>query len=311
MGFLKSLLKALSSSEDGRIDTRKNEPAHARTKVPEANNASVSIPKARYSLTLEGDAERTVYTYDGSPLKGTRKGSVLYADVVTTPMRLHSDVTGSDWDSAETGGVALAVNGKVFGMTSTLEKTFKELAAAGYSVKVKIKRVGMYCEGIPQVVLMIPEPREIFHWRDACKALGREVSFEERHSDECDRAASMEDERVRLSRSCGKELPIGVDGDVFFFNDESWPGKKPESGSVNVSISSELIPTPKGSSAKPHIVVTVDGTPAVELSARNRQYSAMSHHIGERPYFANCQKYSRDDGSFAWKVTVVYLSKKE
>ena len=317
MGFLKSLFRyATKSSTPKKEATPKSKPKpkpeiEQKRADPEQPRSNIIVSKPRpYSLTLAGDSERRIYTYDGSPLKGTRKGSVLYADVITEPIRLHSDVTGSDWDSSD-GGVALAVNGAPFGMTSTLDKTFRELDEAGYSVKVKVKRVGMYCEGIPEMVLMIPDPNEVFHWRDACRALGREVPFEERHSDECERAADMENERHRLSRSSGLELPVGVDGDVFFIEDDSWHGPKPSTGYAPVEISTELIPTPKGSSAKPHISVSASGRAFVELSARNRQYQAMARHIGESPFAATCQRKLRDDGTFCWQVAVVYFSQED
>lgn len=315
MGFLKSLFRATKKKETTKKKeaAKKNSaPKHEPTHTPKEHGPQ-KAPSARkciYTLTLEGDSERRVYTYDGAPLKGTRKGSVFYADVITEPVSLHSDVTGSDWDSSS-GGVALAVNGMLFGMTSTLERTFKELAEAGYAVKVKAKRLGMYCEGIPEIVLMIPDPNEVFHWRDACRGLGREVPFEERHSEECERAAELENERHRLSRSSGLDLPVGVDGDVFFINDEDWPGAKPSNGLALVEISTELIPTPKGSSAKPHIVVSVSGEAFVEVSARNHQYSAMARHVGEKPYASTCQKHLRDDGTFCWKVTIVYFCQEE
>ena len=305
MGFLKTLFTSVkNASVQKEGSTHKHDPKSATPKksVKEAHKAKHSL----YQIVLEGDTERTVYTYDGVPLKGTRKGSTLYADVVTEHIRLHSKATGSDWDSSD-GGVALAVNGKPFGMTSTMEKTFKELKETGYDVKVKIKRLGMYCEGIPQIVLMIPEPEEIFHWRDACRALGHEVPFEDRHNEECELAAELENERHRLSRSSGLELPIGVDGDIFFINDEDWPGAKPDLGNEHVEISSAIIPTPKGSSAKPHVTVSVSGKMFVELTARNRQYPAMARHVGEKPYAATCQRYMRDDETFCWQVTVVYF----
>lgn len=310
MGLFSSLFKSARNTGKPKAEAvPKKDPKRAAPSPRQLSNKT--IPKSHlYTLTLEGDSERRVYTYDGTPLKGTRKGSVLFADVITEPTRLHSDVTGSEWNSSD-GGVALAVNGTPFGMTSTLEKTFKELAEAGYDVKVKVKRLGMYCEGIPEMVMMIPDPSELFHWRDACHVLGREVPFEERHSDECERAAELENERHRLSRSSGLQLPIGVDGDVFFINDEDWPGLKPSEGYELIEVSTEIIPTPKGSTAKPHIVVTTSGQPFVELTARNRQYQAMSRHVGEMPYAATCQRRTRDDGTFCWQIAVIYLSQED
>ena len=329
MGFLDALRKALAGKQ-GRtsIDASDIAPSLLRTTEPvtrvvdsELNFISDSdhVSDQRMTattcgddrfrasiLTLEGDEERTVYTYDGAPLKGTRKGSKFYVEVVTSPVHLHSEATGSDWDGS-TGGVALAYNGRVFGMTGALEKTFREIAAAGYWIRIKAKRVGMYCEGIPEIVLMIPDPAEIFLWRDACKGLGREVPFDERHSQECEHAAELERTRWHLSKMTGVVLPLGVDGDTLFVEDDEWVGDKPAAGTVKVDISTELIPTPKGSSAKPHVLVRCCGKAFRELSARNRQHALFLKHVGDTPYLATCKKHVRDDGTYCWKVTVVFM----
>lgn len=310
MGFLSSLFNSAKKAGKPKEEAAPTKESELSIPAPRKQSNDPSAKSRLYTLKLEGDSERRIYTYDGTPLKGTRKGSVLFADVITEPTRLYSEATGSEWDSSD-GGVALAVNGIPFGMTSTMEQTFKELAEAGYAVKVKVKRLGMYCEGIPEMVLMIPEPSEVFHWRDACRALGREVPFEERHSDECERAAGLENERHRLSRLSGLQLPIGVDGDVFSISDGDWPGLKPPSGYERIEVSTEIIPTPKGSTAKPHIVVSTSGQPFVELTARNHQYQAMSRHVGEIPYAATCQRRTRDDGTFFWQVAVIYLSQED
>lgn len=305
MRFLKSLFR---SAKEEIAQHREQEP---KTKKDRSlvNRQQDAHPEKHhaYSITLEGECERTVYTYDGSPLNGTRKGSVIYADVVTKHTRLHSNATGTDWDSTD-GGVALAVNGVPFGMTNTLAETFKELDRAGYAVKVKLKRVGLYCKGIPEMVMMIPQPEEVFRWRNACRALGREVPFSDRHTDECERAADLENKRRRLSRLSGLNLPIGVDGDVFFIKNDDWPGAKPHTRCEPVEISTELIPLRKGSKAKPHIAVRVSGEIFTELSARNRQYQTIAKHVGDKPYAATCQRRTLNDGTNGWQIVVVYLS---
>lgn len=259
-------------------------------------------------LTLEGNAERTVYTYDPKPLKGTRKGSVFYADVIFERTKLVSPSTGGEWDTDVDGGVALARNGKPFGMMNTLTRTFRELEGLGYSVKVK--RTGMYDKVIPLVVLQIPEPDEVFFWRDVCHALGREVPFERRHDGECELAVECERQRRRLSRATQKDLPPGVDGEVFFFEDSVWTGPRPGYGTAELSISTTWMPTPKGSSAKPHISVMLSGEEILDLSARSvGRYRTMSEHVGQSPLVATVKRYKRDDGTFCWMVAVVYAPK--
>lgn len=142
------------------------------------------------SISFRGECERTVYVYYGEPLRKIRKGDVFDAEVVTKPMRLRSELTGGVWDTTY-DGFALAYKGKVFGAASALGNTFKDITELGYRITVSCRMTGWYAKGIPTVVMMIDEPEEIFAWLDACKGLGRDVSFEERHSPECESAARL------------------------------------------------------------------------------------------------------------------------
>ena len=259
------------------------------------------------SISFRGECERTVYVYYGEPLRKIRKGDVFDAEVVTKPMRLRSELTGGVWDTTD-NGFALAYKGKVFGAASALGNTFKDITELGYRITVSCRMTGWYAKGIPTVVMMIDEPEEIFAWLDACKGLGRDVSFEERHSPECESAALSERTRLELSKACGRELPVGVDGDCVYIEDDKWAGMR-KSGVFPVEVSTELIPTPRGSTAKPHVAVFVDGSMAAEVSARCVHYKTLAEHAGERPYFACCQKRECHDGSPIWRVTVVYLGR--
>lgn len=259
------------------------------------------------SISFRGECERPVYVYYGEPLRKIRKGDVFDAEVVTKPMRLRSELTGGVWDTTD-DVFALAYKGKVFGTASALGNTFKDITELGYRVTVSCRMTGWYAKGIPTVVMMIDEPEEIFAWLDACKGLGRDVSFEERHSPECESAALSERTRLELSKACGRELPVGVDGDCVYIEDDKWGGMR-KSGVFPVEVSTELIPTPRGSTAKPHVAVFVDGSMAADVSARCVHYKTLAEHAGERPYFACCQKREGHDGSPIWRVTVVYLGR--
>ena len=240
-------------------------------------------------------------------MRKIRKGDVFDAEVVTKPMRLRSELTGGVWDTTD-NGFALAYKGKVFGAASALGNTFKDITELGYRITVSCRMTGWYAKGIPTVVMMIDEPEEIFAWLDACKGLGRDVSFEERHSPECESAALSERTRLELSKACGRELPVGVDGDCVYIEDDKWTGMR-KSGVFPVEVSTELIPTPRGSTAKPHVAVFVDGAMAADVSARCVHYKTLAEHTGERPYFACCQKREGHDGFPIWRVTVVYLGR--
>lgn len=259
------------------------------------------------SISFRGECERPVYVYYGEPLRKIRKGDVFDAEVVTKPMRLRSELTGGVWDTAD-NGFALAYKGKVFGAASALGNTLKDIAKLGYKITVSCRMTGWYAKGIPTVVMMIDEPEEIFAWFDACKGLGRDVRFEDRHSPECEAATSKVQTARMLSKMCGRELPVGVDGDCVYIEDDKWAGKR-KSGIFPVEVSTELIPTPRGSTAKPHVAVFVDGAMVTDVSARCVHYKTLAEHAGERPYFACCQKREGHNGFPIWMVTVVYLER--
>lgn len=302
MGFLRELVSAVASAaRESATDTAKNQ-------IATKENATPKDARQCRSVVFSGDCERRVYVYCGKPLKRLRVGNTFTADVVTKRVRLVSDLTGGVWDTKDEG-VALAYNGKVFGATSVLDSTFKELAELGYKIAVSCKMTGWYSDGIPEIVMMIDDPEEIFKWRDACKGLGYEISFDERNSPECEDAVSAERERFGLSKACGKELPAGVEGEVIYFDTTKWNGRKKGNGRYSLDISTELIPTPSGSSAKPHIAILSSGRKVAEVSARNQQYKTLAAHVGERPYFACCQRRDGYASTPVWAVTIVYLPK--
>lgn len=259
------------------------------------------------SISFRGECERTVYVYYGEPLRKIHKGDVFDAEVVTKPMRLRSELTGGVWDTTD-NGFALAYKGKVFGAASALGNTFEDIAKLGYKITVSCRMTGWYAKGIPTVVMMIDEPEEIFAWLDACKGLGRDVRFEDRHSPECEVATSKVQTARMLSKMCGRELPVGVDGDCVYIEDDKWAGRR-KSGIFPVEVSTELIPTPRGSTAKPHVAVFVDGAMVTDVGARCVHYKTLAEHAGERPYFACCQKREGHNGFPIWMVTVVYLER--
>ena len=101
---------------------------------------------------------------------------------------------------------------------------------------------------------------------------------------------------------------MGVDGDCVYIEDDTSAGRR-KSGIFPVEVSTELIPTPRGSTAKPHVAVFVDGTMVTDVGARCVHYKTLAEHAGERPYFACCQKREGHNGFPIWVVTVVYLER--
>lgn len=285
-----SILKYIfrdTSSESSKPNSTTLSTSRTTSRIP---GAPIAHPQNGKELVFESDNDivDAVYTYYPQPLKGTRKGSVMYADVITEPVLLKSSTSGMTWNTAEEG-VALAVNGLVFGATNVLSEVFKDLAQKGYAIKVKVKRVGMYDRNIPLMVMQI-NPSEIRVWRAACDHLGREVPLSSMISDGDDMydAADMELRRRQIEKIYGISLPKGSENITFWFDEDEWTGTVPEDEPMDVDVLAEIIPTPEGSKAKPHIAILESGKKILELSARNgTKYKLMLDHIGEKPYTAS------------------------
>lgn len=256
------------------------------------------------SISFRGECERTVYVYYGEPLRKIRKGDVFDAEVVTKPMRLRSELTGGVWDTTD-NGFALAYKGKVFGAASALGNTFKDITELGYRITVSCRMTGWYAKGIPTVVMMIDEPEEIFAWLDACNGLGRDVRFKDRHSPECEAATSKVQTARRLSKMCGMELPPDVNGVIMYVDDADWAAARPH-GRTPVEVSTELMEVPTGSSAKPHISVSVNDCRVAEVSARSTRYKDLLASVGKPPLLSCCERIERDGGAPLWRLVIVY-----
>ena len=106
-------------------------------------------PAARV-IDIDGDCEKTVFTYVGVPFKGIRKGAEFYVDPLGRDMVIHSKSTGTTADSAEFGDTPLSYNGTAFGFTNSGLGFLKEMVAAGFTFRLKVKKTGMYSPRRPR-----------------------------------------------------------------------------------------------------------------------------------------------------------------
>lgn len=258
------------------------------------------------TAVVEGNEEHTVYVYYSDPLKGLCRGEVFYADVITKPVRLKSELTGGTWDTAGDHGYALAKDGQVFGATTTWEGFFRELESMGYSVKVRCIKAGMYEGSIPEIRLAIPTYDEMCQWASACRESGGFITLEESGSGRWREAVQTTKERHRLESAIGRQLPGYTDGAVFSVSDSKWDGPKPQNGTLGINLESRLLPTPAGSSAKPHILLVSNNKPAFEASARNTFYDLLVRHVDKTPLAATVTRKVTEDGRIFWLIAVAY-----
>lgn len=293
MGVLKTF--ALAFKKTFSDDDKTERPSRLTRKTTRLGTAIV-----------EGTDEHTVYVYYGDPLKGLRRGEAFYADVITEPVRLESELTGGTWDTAENNGYALARDGQIFGASTTWEGFFRELESMGYNIKVRCIKLGTYERNIPEVRLAIPAYDEMRQWASACRESGHFITLEESGSERCQEAVRITRERHRLESAIGRQLPGFTDGTVFIVDDSKWGGPRPQKGTLSINLETRLLPTPTGSSAKPHILLISNDQPAFEASARNGFYDFLARHVSKVPLATTVTRKTTDDGRVVWQIAVAY-----
>ena len=257
-------------------------------------------------IDIDGDCEKTVLTYVGVPFKGIRKGAEFYVDPLGRDMVIHSKSTGTTADSAEFGDTPLSYNGTAFGFTYSGLGFLKEMVASGFTIRLKVKKTGMYSPGVPELVSLTAEPRLLEQWWERQKTLTVPVPLSE--EDELIRREAQHRARVAQVRRRRTGIELAKDSlEVWItVTDGNWIGGKLPRKDFRFTPSFEIVPTSKGSSAKPHIRVLADANPLVEISARSveayRQISANR----ERPCRAIYMRDYHQDGTDQTKLYLVF-----
>lgn len=111
-----------------------------------------------------------------------------------------------------------------------------------------------------------------------------------------------------MRRRTGMDLPAGSDCVTINIDDDKWslpdmPGRTYHSASLT------MLPVKKGSSAKPHVMLSIDGIDVLELSARSTRYREMVSHIDDPISTCVVEKFEslRNDGTYYYKVILVYM----
>jgi hypothetical protein len=227
-------------------------------------------PAARV-IDIDGDCEKTVFAYVGVPFKGIRKGAEFYVEPLGHDMVIRIKSTGTTADSAEMGDTPLSYNGTAFGFTYSGLGFLKEMVAAGFTFRLKVKKIGMYSPGVPELVSLTAEPWLLRQWWKRQKTLTIPVPFSE--EDELIRHEAQHKARVAQVRRRRTGIELAKDSlEVWItVTDRNWIGGKLPRKDLRFTPSFEIVPTPKGSSAKPHIRVLADGNPLVEISAMSTE----------------------------------------
>lgn len=284
--------------------------ANQRTGASSPMRVKVSPNQTGETICIEGDSGYgNVYVYDGRPLKNVRKGSAFYLDVVPYDLVIESKETGTVCDTAEWGNLPLAYDGYVVGAISYATEELKEAMASGLSIRLKVRRDGTYMPGIPELTALLPQQSAVKGWWNHRKLSGRDVPFDKDSIEKFEELAQIAKDHARLEKAFGMKLPSGCPFVTLFVEDKVWRGPTENTSLSVVKIETELVPTPKGSSAKPHIAVYCNGVLAADVSARSTRYAALLEHVGEAPLVASAQSFGNDGGEQLWKLTIVYSPK--
>lgn len=292
MGLFSSLAKAILTSN--------GTPRSAAMSAQDGRH-----PAARV-IDIDGDCEKTVFTFVGVPFKGIRKGAEFYVDPLGRDMVIHSKSTGTTADSAEFGDTPLSYNGTAFGFTCSGLGFLKEIVAAGFTIRLKVKKTGMYSPGVPELVSLTAEPRLLEQWWERQKTLTIPVPFSEEN--ELTRREAQYRARVAQVRRRRTGIELAKDSlEVWItVTDRNWIGGKLPRKDFRFTPSFEMVPTPKGSSAKPHIKVAADGNPLVEINARSDEVYKRISANRERPCRAIYMWDYYQDGTDQTKLYLVF-----
>lgn len=308
MGLFSSLAKAILTSNGAS--------ASAYTPATEglSDSAAVSARDGRHPaarvIDIDGDCEKTVFAYVGVPFKGIRKGAEFYVDPLGHDMVLHSKSTGTTADSAEFGDTPLSYNGTAFGFTYSGLGFLKEMVAAGFTIRLKVKKTGMYSPGVPELVSLTAEPRLLEQWWERQKTLTTPVPFSE--EDELARYEAKREAQYRAKVAKVRRKRTGIELakdslEVWItVTDRNWIGGELPGKDLRFTPSFEIVPTPKGSSAKPHIRVLADGNPLVEINAMSTEAYKQISANRERPCRAIYMRDYYQDGTDQTKLYLVF-----
>lgn len=268
-------------------------------------------------IDASGPCERTVYTYIPGPVSGLAVGDEAYACVEPRDYVMTSAATGYSHNTAEDGDAALSYKGEVFGaFGSGIARTLKEVAAAGYSVRVRIKRVGTYVPDLPEemllpnapeipdIVVMLEKTATINYW---WSTVGRKSTPSPVTSEDLSR---LEEERIRgiKSAKAGLDLREARPQACLYPNEKTFLGPSFPTETSAFTPEFEVIPTKPGSSAKPHILIKDGDMPLYELTARSvAAYKIITENIGRRCEGSMFRDYYESgDGNCVWKMLIVF-----
>ena len=153
---------------------------------------------------------------------------------------------------------------------------------------------------------MTADPRLLKQWWERQKITTEPVPFSEENE------LHIKEERYRARISEIRQNRTGIElnetsSEVWInVTEHNWIAGTPPTGDLRFTPSFEIIPTPKGSSAKPHIRILAGKEPLVEINASNLKVYKQLTEYKERQCRA-CYMYDYfQDNSNATKLYLVF-----
>lgn len=214
--------------------------------------------------TVTGSYPAKTYVYDPKPILKIREGKPFTVTIVTRRITLRSKLTGGVWKTGMDDGNALAYKGRPFGVlfNGIANVHIRELLEHGATeVRLTAIRQGWYQPGYPEVYVMVPTMEEA-------------------------RAREQEEKGLReYEQREALGFMTGTSDHIFRIGETSWnaPEQVPNEGYASFIVTVDQLPTPEGSSAKPHIVLKDQNRIIAEINARSgATYLALAPLVGKR-----------------------------
>jgi hypothetical protein len=220
---------------------------------------------------VSGDIEYKVYVYDPQPLMQLQQGFEFVAGIPTGRVRLRS-TTGGTWDSNKDDGIAFSFNGVPFGVSFN-EDLARLIRSNGFN-SITMRHLGWYDRTHQEIRALAPSTRVSEVQRIAGELLHRHPTQLTENEDfvSLNNGGIQQEMDAYLGRGDRKRFTAYL----------------------------ELIPTPEGSSAKPHVKVSDadTGTRLFETSARMSGHTWLLAHMGQTMPALVTRVTSDDEGYY-------------
>ena len=232
-----------------------------------------ALPSPTYEVVMVGDRERKVYTYDSRPLAAVKSGQSIVLEAFRGDAAMTSVHTGYYSDNFNSDDTLMMYNGQPIGFMSIPKDKVFTAAQLGYALKVNAVCRGMLegYKGVKEIVALAPNRIYLYDWIPGAPD---------------DRPLRDRDEYFSFNEYDEEDFKNIAIKDEWVFQDARI----------------EMIPTPKGSSAKPHIgIYSSDGMQVSEVAAKNNYYNGLIDFMGKYKGFtvkATRQKSAINDGSY-------------